>query len=161
MFIWPAAIQPYWQFFTTYSKYKYTWHYFRNDNQTILPNYTTVLYDYTQQVDLSSVFSTLSGLVLHEIISTILNLLFKKLVTTLVIKFLLHLNQQIYHKIWIPYCISRSTSHPSTFNSLLNLTSHSPQPLFSNSIHSKIYSWYIQWIKYQTNLSYIITNNQI
>jgi hypothetical protein len=112
-------------------------------------------------VDLPSVFSTLSGLVPHEIISTISDLSSKKLATTLVIKFLLHLNQQIYHKIWIPYCISRSISHPPTFNLPLNSISYSSQSSLSNSIHSKIYSWYIQWIKYQTNLSYIITNNQI
>ena len=111
--------------------------------------------------DLLSVFSTLSGLVPDEIIFTILNYSSKKLATTLAIKFLIYLNQQLYHKIWIPYCISRSTTHLPTYNSLSNSTSHLFQSLLSNSIHSKINSWYIQWIKYQTNLSYIITNTQI
>src|ERR1041385_8983292 len=112
-------------------------------------------------VNLPSVFLILSGLVPDEIVSTISNYSSKKLATTLVIKFLLYLNQQIYHKIWIPYCISRSTTHLPTYNLPSNSNSHLSQSVLPNSIRTKINSWYIQWIKYQTNLSYIITNTQI
>ena len=111
--------------------------------------------------DLPSIFSTLSGLVPNEIITIVADLSSAKTAITLITKFLLHLNQQIYHKIWIPYCISRSTIHLPTSN----LSSNSALQLFQsslpNTISFKINSWYIQWIKYQTNLSYIITNTQI
>jgi hypothetical protein len=49
--------------------------------------------------NIPSILSTLSGLVPDEIISAISALTPQKTATTLVIKFLLHLNQQIYHKI--------------------------------------------------------------
>jgi len=111
--------------------------------------------------DVPSIFSTLTGLIPNKLIDTIANLSSKKVATLLSIKFLLHLNQQIYHKIWIPYCISRSTAQPPNFNSLLNPIPSVSHILPFNSIHSKINSWYIQWIKYQTNPLYIITNTHI
>ena len=111
--------------------------------------------------DLPSIFSTLSGLVPNEIITIVTDLSSTKISITLITKFLLHLNQQIYHKIWISYCISRSIIHLPTSNLSFNSTSQLVQTPSLNTISSKINSWYIQWIKYQTNLSYIITNTQI
>jgi hypothetical protein len=111
--------------------------------------------------DLPSIFSTLTGLIPNELIDIIANLSSKKVAITLVIKFLLHLNQQIYHKIWIPYCISRSTAQTPEYNTPSNAVSLSSHSLPLNSIRLKINSWYIQWIKYQTNPLYIITNTQI
>ena len=111
--------------------------------------------------DLSSISSTLSGLVPNKIIIIVTDLLSTKISKTLITKFLLHLNQQIYYKIWIPYCILRFTIHPPTSNLSFNSTSQLVQTPSLNTISSKINSWYIQWIKYQTNLSYIITNTQI
>src|SRR6185295_4847074 len=94
--------------------------------------------------DLPSVFSTLTGLIPNELIDIIAYLSSKKASTTLVIEFLLHLNQQIYHKIWIPYCISRSTAQTLEPNLSLNSVSSLSNPLPFNSISSKINSWYIQ-----------------
>jgi ribonuclease HI len=111
--------------------------------------------------DLPSILSTLSGLVPNEIITIVADLSSTKISITLITKFLLHLNQQIYHKIWIPYCISRSTIHLPISNLSFNSPSQLVQTPSLNTISSKINSWYIQWIKYQTNLSHIITNTQI
>src|ERR1043165_5980110 len=93
--------------------------------------------------DLPSVFSTLTGLIPNELIDIIANLSFKKVATTLVIKFLLHLNQQIYHKIWILYCISRSTTQSSEYDTLSNIDLLLTLSLSLNSISLKINSWYI------------------
>ena len=52
---------------------------------------------------------TLLDLIPLELINIIQEItLSSKLASSLTIKFLLHLNQQIYTKIWISYCISRS-----------------------------------------------------
>ena len=111
--------------------------------------------------DIPSIHSTLSGLVPDEIILTVSAWTSRKIAITLVIKFLLHLNQQIYHKIWIPYCISRSTAHPSSPSSSSSYSIQPSQPLSFDTINAKISFWYIRWIKYQTNLHHIITNTQI
>ena len=73
--------------------------------------------------------STLSGLVPIDLISTIHNTSIPyHIATSLFIKFLLYLNQQIYKQLWIPYCISRSaqssitSSTNSTHNSSFSLT---------------------------------------
>ena len=84
--------------------------------------------------DLPSIFSTLSGLVSNEIIIIVADLSSTKTAITLITKFLLHLNQQIYHKIWILYCISRSTIHLSTSN----LPSNSALQLFQSSLSNTI-----------------------
>ena len=94
--------------------------------------------------DLPSVFSTLTGLIPNELIDIIASLSTKKVATTLVIKFLLYLNQQIYHKIWIPYCISRSTVQLPEYDTLSNTALPSSHSLSLNSISSKINFWYIQ-----------------
>jgi len=145
-------------------------HTFNSNTLDTTPNIITNLYHQIKLLhsmsihnrsDVPSIFSTLTGLIPNELIDTIANLSSKKVATTLSIKFLLHLNQQIYHKIWIPYCISRSIAQPSNFNSLSNPVPSVSHILPFNSIRSKINSWYIQWIKYQTNPLYIITNTQI
>ena len=56
-----------------------------------------------------SLLSTLSGLIPLDIISTLYELTTSsKSACSLTISLLLHINQQIYTNIWIPYCISRS-----------------------------------------------------
>ena len=112
-----------------------------------------------------SLISTLSGLVSTDLISTIHNTSISyHTATSLSIKLLLHLNQQIYKQIWIPYCISRSTQSQITSSTSLTNSPSSSQPLPPNSIPqiiTKIDLWTTQWIKYHTPLSYIITNTQI
>jgi hypothetical protein len=110
-----------------------------------------------------SLISTLTGLIPNEIISTINEItLSHKIASTLTIKFLLHLNQQIHKQIWIPYCTSRHQTQVSTplpqidsniqFNTIPS-TSHT----MANTI-TKLDNWYPLWIKYQTPLLNIITN---
>jgi hypothetical protein len=112
-----------------------------------------------------SLISTLFGLVPIDLISTIYNTSILYCIATLLsIKFLLHLNQQIYKQIWISYCISRSAQ--SSITSSTNLTHNSSSnlllpPISIPQIITKIDLWTIQWIKYHTPLSYIITNTQI
>jgi hypothetical protein len=112
-----------------------------------------------------SLISTLSGLVPIDLISTIHNTSIPyRIATSLSIKFLLHLNQQIYKQLWIPYCISRSaqSSITSSTNSTHNSSSSLPLPPISiPQIITKIDLWTIQWIKYHIPLLYIITNTQI
>jgi ribonuclease HI len=112
-----------------------------------------------------SLISTLSGLVPIDLISTIQNSSIPyRTATTLSIKLLLHLNQQIYKQIWIPYCISRSAQSQTTLstNSTHSHSSNPPLPPISiPQIITKIDLWTIQWIKYHTPLSYIITQTQI
>jgi ribonuclease HI len=114
---------------------------------------------------LPSLISTLSGLVPIDLISTIYNTSIPyRIATSLSIKFLLHLNQQIYKQLWIPYCISRSaqSSITSSTNSTHNSSFSLPLPPISiPQIITKIDLWTIQWIKYHIPLSYIITNTQI
>ena len=114
--------------------------------------------------NIPSLISTLSGLIPFDIIQTINNEIQSyKIVTTLTIKFLLHLNHQLYTQIWISYCISRS----QTSNSQLQLTSF-VTPLSSHTIAlsnsqiaTKIDTWYLEWIKYQVHSSRIFTLSQI
>ncbi|CAG8770623.1 17183_t:CDS:1 [Cetraspora pellucida] len=112
-----------------------------------------------------SLISTLSGLVPIDLISTIHNtFILYHTATLLFIKFLLHLNQQIYKQIWILYCILQS-AQPSTTSSI-NSTYNSPSslslpPISILQIITRIDLWTIQWIKYYTPLLYIITNTQI
>ena len=112
-----------------------------------------------------SLISTLSGLVPTDLISTIHNTSIPyRIATSLSIKLLLHLNQQIYKKNWIPYCISRFAQSQITPSINLPNSSSSNLPLPPISIPqiiTKIDLWTIQWIKYHTPLSYIITNTQI
>jgi len=112
---------------------------------------------------LPSLISTLSGLVPIDLISTIHNTSISyRTATSLSIKFLLHLNQQIYKQLWIPYCISRSAQSQNTLTTNLTHSSSSSLPPISvPQIITKIDLWTIQWIKYHTPLSYIITNTQI
>ena len=114
--------------------------------------------------DEPSLFTTLTGLIPNNIIYTINNFIDStKISTNFTIKFLLHLNQQIYKHIWIPYCISRSNSQPQL--TLTHSTNNHSNP--SNSTHtldnmsSKLIAWYPAWIKYQAPLTDIISNNQI
>jgi len=81
-----------------------------------------------------SLIFTLSGLVPIDLISTIHNSSISyRTATTLSIKLLLHLNQQIYKQIWIPYCISRSAQSQTTLstNSTHSHSSNSPLPSIS------------------------------
>jgi len=111
-----------------------------------------------------SLTTTLSGLISYELIDSIKDItLSTKTATTLSIKFLLHLNQQIYTQIWIPYCTSRP--QPSR-QSQPTSTSHTSQNLLTqHRLHSiaspKIETWYPKWIKYQMNPLIIITNSEI
>jgi ribonuclease HI len=114
--------------------------------------------------DEPSLHTTLTGLVPFNIIHTINSYIdSSKISTTLTIKFLLHLNQQIYKNIWIPYCTSRSNSqsqltltHPTNNLSNSSTSSHT-LPIMS----SKLTAWYPEWIKYQVPFTSIILNNQI
>ena len=112
-----------------------------------------------------SLISTLSGLVPTNLISTIHNTSIPYCIaTSLSIKLLLHLNQQIYKQIWIPYCISHFAQSQTTPSINLSNSSSSSLPLPPISIPqiiTKIDLWTIQWIKYHTPLSYIITQTQI
>ena len=110
-----------------------------------------------------SLISTLSGLVPTDLIFSIHNTSIPYYTaTSLFIKLLLHLNQQIYKQIWIPYCISRSAQSQNTLTTNLTCSSSSSLPPISvPQIITKIDLWTIQWIKYHTPLSYIITNTQI
>jgi hypothetical protein len=115
-------------------------------------------------VDEPSLFSTLTGLIPFNIINTINEYIdSSKLSSTLAIKFLLHLNQQIHKHIWIPYCISRANNQ-SQLN-LTNPTNNHPnssnsQPILTK-MSTKLTAWYPSWIKYQVPLTNIIHNNQI
>ena len=62
-----------------------------------------------QLPNLPYLFFTLSGFIPLDIISTLYEFtLSSKSACSLTISLLLHINQQIYTNIWIPYCISRS-----------------------------------------------------
>ena len=77
-----------------------------------------------------SLISTLSGLVPIDLISTIHNTSIPyRIATSLSIKFLLHLNQQIYKQIWILYCISRFAQSQTTPSINLPNSSSSSLPL--------------------------------
>ena len=95
-----------------------------------------------------SLISTLSGLVPTDLISTIHNSSIPyRTATTLSIKLLLHLNQQIYKQIWILYCISHSTQSQTTLstNPTHSYTSNPPLPSISiPQIITKIDLWTIQ-----------------
>src|SRR5690242_1169766 len=109
-----------------------------------------------------SLISTLSGLVPTDLISTIHNTSIPyRTATSLSIKVLLHLNQQIYKQIWIPYCISRSQSQNIPITNLTHSPSSSLPPISVPQMIIKIDLWTIQWIKYHIPLSHIITNIQI
>ena len=80
-----------------------------------------------------SFISTLSGLVPIDLISIIHNTSIPyRTATSLSIKFLLHLNQQIYKQIWIPDCISHSAYSQNTLTT--NLTHSSSSSLFLISV---------------------------
>jgi ribonuclease HI len=114
--------------------------------------------------DEPSLFTTLTGLIPNNIIHTINNFTDStKISTNFTIKFLLHLNQQIYKHIWIPYCISRSDSQPQiTLTHPTNNRSNPSNPTHTlDNMSSKLIAWYPAWIKYQAPLTDIISNNQI
>ena len=112
--------------------------------------------------DSPSLLSTLSGLVPYEMINLIKDItLSKKIATTLSIKFLLHLNQQIYLKTWIPYCIARSQLHSQIPPTIIDSNNFSSQQSLSPTAIPKIETWYPKWIKYQISLLTIITNSEI
>jgi len=120
-----------------------------------------------------SLLSTLSGLIPLDIISTLYELTTSsKSACSLTISLLLHINQQIYTNIWIPYCISRSqnqalysqasSSLSSTFsisNSSKNIQD-SHNHIFDISLQ-KIETWLYKWIKFSTPSSDILTYTQI
>ncbi|RIB14939.1 hypothetical protein C2G38_2193640 [Gigaspora rosea] len=120
-----------------------------------------------------SLLSTLSGLISLDIISTLYELTTSsKSACSLTISLLLHINQQIYTNIWIPYCISRSqnqalysqasSSLSSTFsisNSSKNIQD-SYNHIFDISLQ-KIETWLYKWIKFSTPSSDILTYTQI
>jgi hypothetical protein len=111
-----------------------------------------------------SLFSTLTGLIPTDIISTLSEItLSQKRASTLTIQFLLHLNQQIYKQLWIPYCTSRHQLQTLPTQSLLtpNITTPLYQPNTIPSTISKLKVWYPEWIKYRTPINNIITNIQI
>jgi hypothetical protein len=114
-----------------------------------------------------SINSTLSGLVPLDIINLLKDITSSAtLASTITIKFLLHLNSQIYYNIWLSYCIFRSSIQSSnnavSYLPVSSLSTHqSSQPLPLTIASAKIRLWYPLWIKYQTNLNYIITNSQI
>ena len=114
--------------------------------------------------DEPSLFTTLTGLIPFNIIYTINNYIDSfKISTSLTIKFLLHLNQQIYKNIWIPYCTSRANSQLQTIptHSISNNSNHSNSSHTLSSMSSKLIAWYPEWVKYQVPLTNIILNNQI
>jgi ribonuclease HI len=114
--------------------------------------------------NLPSLISTLSGLIPLDIIQTINNeIQSHKISTTLSIKFLLHLNNQLYTQIWIPYCISRSqiSSPQLQLTSFVTPSSSHTIALSNSQITTKIDTWYLEWIKYQVHPSYIFTLPQI
>ena len=89
--------------------------------------------------DSPSLLSTLSGLVPYEMINLIKDItLSKKIATTLSIKFLLHLNQQIYLKTWIPYCIARSQLHSQIPLTIIDSNNFSSQQSLSSTAIPKI-----------------------
>jgi ribonuclease HI len=114
--------------------------------------------------DEPSLLSTLTGLIPFNIINTINEYVDSpKLSSSLTIKFLLHLNQQIHKNIWIPYCISRANNQ-----SQLNLTNFTNNQISSpnslpilSKMSTKLIAWYPAWVKYQVPLINIIFNNQI
>ena len=119
-----------------------------------------------------SLFSTLSGLVPLELINT-LNEYTQSTKTAcfLTVQLLLYINQQIYTKIWIPYCTSRSQN--STFNPQLpqyhTTIPHILQPIntlnnndsITKATINKIETWLPKWINYLTHYSDILTYSQI
>jgi hypothetical protein len=119
-----------------------------------------------------SLYSTLSGLIPLELINIIQEItLSSKLASSLTIKFLLHLNQQIYTKIWIPYCISRSQYQQATSQNqsipsgssviTTRLTQTNNNNSIINTSIQKVEYWYPHWIKYLIHPSSILTNPQI
>ena len=126
-----------------------------------------------QLPNIPSLFSTLSGFIPLDIISTLYEFTSSsKSACSLTILLLLHINQQIYTNIWIPYCISRSQnqelhSQPLSSSSNISLVPNSPNNLQDNSNHistislRKIDTWLYKWIKFSTPPSDILTYTQI
>jgi hypothetical protein len=120
-----------------------------------------------------SLLSTLSGLIPLDIISILYEFTTSsKSACSLTVSLLLHINQQIYTSIWIPYCISRSQNqaiYPQASPSLSNTFSI---PNLSKNIQDshnhisdislqKIETWLYKWIKFSTPSSDILTYTQI
>src|SRR6185295_3742794 len=114
--------------------------------------------------NLTSLLSTLTGLVPYDLINLINDItLSTKTATTLSIKFLLYINQQIYSQIWILYCASRpQPSRQSQLTSTPHTSQNSSNQQILYSIACpKIETWSPKWIKYQMNPLIIITNSEI
>jgi hypothetical protein len=119
------------------------------------------LHSFANKLSLSS---TLTGLIPTDIISILNEItLSQKKATTLTIQFLLHLNQQIYKQLWIPYCTSRHQlqTTPTQLSPISNITTPLHQLNTLPNTISKLKVWYPEWIKYHTPINNIITNTQI
>src|SRR5260363_235043 len=126
-----------------------------------------------QLPNIPSLFSTLSGFIPLDIISTLYEFTpSSKSACSLTISLLLYSNQQIYTNIWIPYCISRSQnqklhSQPLSSSSNISLVPNSPNNLQDNSNYistillCKIDTWLYKWIKFSIPPSDILTYTQI